>query len=67
MYAVYAVSVSNLTVTVSTTIRVEDYDPSEVEDVVIDLGCERIDEELGVPFSDSCHSVHMELISENYG
>lgn len=58
----FEVSFSSLTVTVSTCIMLEDCDPEDIQDMAIDLAAERIDEELGVAFTDTCHSVHVDIL-----
>lgn len=60
----YHVTFTSLVMDASTTVWVDGHTVSgdDREDAAIDLAAERIDEELGVAFTDTCHSVHVELL-----
>lgn len=62
MYYTFTVCFSSTFLSVSTTINLESEstDMEELEEQVIDLASERIDSELGVCYTDTCHSVHVE-------
>lgn len=62
---IYTVSFSSLAMTITTTIRYEhddDADDGDIHDGVITSAEERINYELGLNYTDYCHSVDVDYV-----